>query len=121
LLRTKLDLETVSTGTFQVHTIWITNGRGVHSPDEKELYLIITSCDQQVPGMDLSHNLLTGLHCTYVKIQLRPRKMLTLAIMNQMSLRIQPVDKRSNVTAKEVLLQAAAMMEQTPVMLATYR
>jgi hypothetical protein len=41
--------------------------------------------------------------------------------MNQMSRRIQPVDKRSNVTAKEVLLQAAAMMEQTPVMLATYR
>lgn len=104
-----------------MRAIWITNGRGVHLPDEKELYLIITSCGQQAPGIEVSHNLLTGLHCTYVKIQLRPRKMLTLAIMNQMSRRIQPVDKRSNVTAKEVLLKVAAMIEQTPVMLATYR
>jgi len=82
---------------------------------------MITSWFQQDPGTELSHNLLTGVHWIYVKIQLRPRKILTLAIMNQTSRRIQPVHKRSSVTAKEVLLQAAAMIEQTPVMLATYR
>jgi hypothetical protein len=87
--------------------------------DEKVLYLMITSWFQQEPAIELSHNFRTGLHCAYVKIQLRPRKILTLAMTTQMSRRIQPVDKRSNVTANEVLLQAAAIMEQTPVMLAT--
>jgi hypothetical protein len=43
--------------------------------------------------------------------------MLTVVIMNQTRWLIQPVDKRNRVTAKEVLLQAAAMMEQTAVML----
>lgn len=52
---------------------------------------------------------------------LRPRNRLTVMITNHTRRRVQPWVKRSSRMAKEVLLQAAAMMEQTPVTLATKR
>jgi hypothetical protein len=56
-----------------------------------------------------------------VKSALRPRKRLTLTITNQTRRRVRPSVKRRRRIAKDVLLQAAAMMEHTPVMFDTNR
>jgi len=79
----------------------------------------MTLWGQHSPSTLESHSLGMGRHWTKVKRALRPRNRLTVTMMNQTSLRTQPVETRSSVMAKAVLLQAAATMEHTPVTLAT--
>jgi hypothetical protein len=89
--------------------------------DEKELYVTITCEFQQWPSTEASHNRGTGVHWMKVKRALRPRKRFTVTRTNHTNHRFQLWVKRSSVIAKELLLQAAATMEQTPVILFTYR
>lgn len=72
---------------------------------------------QQWPGTSVCHTFSIGEHCTYVNKAERPRKRFTVMMQNHTTRRLHPCEKRRRVMAKDVLLQAAAVIEQTPVTL----
>ncbi len=59
----------------------------------------------------------TGSHCSHVKAMARPSATLTDTMMNHTSHLVEPVEMRSTVIAKEVLLSCAARIEKLPAML----
>lgn len=78
---------------------------------------------QQVPGVEAVLQVFsTGQHCIQVKSTLTPRNVLIEMMMNHTSNFIHRSDDsrviRSRVSAKDVLLQAAAMIENDPERLA---
>lgn len=85
-------------------------------PATKALYPIRVALGQQVPGMKRLKFFSTGVHCTQLKMMLSPMTTLIVNMANQTTHFTQPLEIRSRVRANEVLLMAAARMENSPDM-----
>jgi hypothetical protein len=85
-------------------------------PAVKVLYPIRVDLGQQEPGSRKLKFLATGVHCTQLKRALRPMATLMVSIANQTATFTQPLEMRSRVSAKDVLLKAAAVREKRPEM-----
>lgn len=85
-------------------------------PEAKALYRINGAFGQHEPGTKMLKFFSTGVHCTQLKMRLRPRITLIVSMANQTTHFTQSLEIRSRVRANEVLLMAAARMENTPDM-----
>lgn len=83
-------------------------------PEAKALYRISGAFGQHEPGMKMLKFFSTGVHCTQLKRRLRPRITLIVIMANQTTHLTQLLEIRSRVRANEVLLMAAASIENTP-------
>ena len=83
----------------------------------KILYRIWYILGQHVPGRLGSYILAKGRHWPHVMAMLSPSATLTETMMNHTNFLVHPLDIRSTVIAKEVLLHRAARMEKEPAML----
>jgi hypothetical protein len=77
---------------------------------------LTTTLGKHDPNTEGSHSFATGQHWTHWIVALAPNTMLVAIMINQINTFSQPLEIRSSVIAKEVLLQSVARMEQNPAM-----